>query len=208
MAINLKLKQAQNEDKEKQDIYGLNLRDLANPYGVVAVLKENPGIVKDAIKKSGGWVSKAATYLSCTTLQLTFAISQTPELLEAFLEVREKYLDFAEAKLLGLVKQGELEAIKFWLKCQGRDRGWTERPPTEQEIPHGDFTINIEPAFTFNNIDNGSSEVINNAESKTLIDIKQDYKKPEIAPKVDLKRNKLETVFAEKDFNNEDLWQR
>lgn len=210
MAINLKLKQAQSEDKEKHDIYGLSLRDLANPHAVVAILKDNPIIVKDAIKKSGGWITSAANMLSCTTLQLTFVISQTPELLETFLEVREKYLDFAEAKLLGLVKQGELEAIKFWLKCQGKDRGWTERPPNEQEIPHGAFTINIEPAFTFNNGNNDSNEVIKNAESKTLIDIKQEYKKPEsaIAIKTDLKRNKLEMVFAQKDFNNEELWQK
>ena len=72
--------------------------------------------VKDALEKNGGWLSKAAKALSCTVLQLSAAISQTPELLEKFLEIREYYLDLAENKLISLVKTGDLEAVKQGLK--------------------------------------------------------------------------------------------
>lgn len=209
MAINLKLQTAQREDNKRQNIYGLSLSELNNQYEIIETLKENIGIVKDAIIKSGGWATKAAELLSCTTLQLTSAISQTPELLETFLEVREKYLDFAEIKLLGLVRAGDLEAIKFWLKCQGKKRGWIERPPNEQEIPNQAFTINIEPAFNFSE-NNETDEVINKAESKTIVDLQQEYKDINAAPelKSDLRRNKLENAFAKRDFEDETLWQK
>ena len=47
-----------------------------------------------------------------------------PEVEEAIEEEQHKGLDFAESKLLELIKAGDFKAISFYLERKGRDRGW------------------------------------------------------------------------------------
>ena len=204
MAINLRLKDPLQEETKK-NIYGLDLHTMSHSFEVIQALKDNVFVVKDALEKNGGWLSKAAKALSCTVLQLSAAISQTPELLEKFLEIREYYLDLAENKLISLVKTGDLEAVKFWLKCQGKSRGWTERMPEEQDKKQNNFIINIEPAF-------GSTGNVSpvNEEHRDVVDVsnaKATYAKEEEPAPVSFERKKLEKAIEIRNFNDERVWQ-
>jgi hypothetical protein len=40
--------------------------------------------------------------------------------------IREERIDFAESKLMEKVAEGHIIAILFFLKCQGKQRGWME----------------------------------------------------------------------------------
>lgn len=45
----------------------------------------------------------------------------------AMVEAREKTLDMAENALLRAIQAGDFQAIKFFLKCKGRERGYDLR---------------------------------------------------------------------------------
>ena len=49
-------------------------------------------------------------------------------------EVKETALDIAEDKLMGLIRDGNLGAICFFLKCQGKHRGYVERQKIDANI--------------------------------------------------------------------------
>lgn len=48
--------------------------------------------------------------------------------------IKETLLDFAESKLAELIAQGDKTAIIFFLKCQGKKRGYVERQETEISV--------------------------------------------------------------------------
>lgn len=112
----------------------------------IEALLQNPHVVEDALIKCGGWVSRAAKMLGCSPLILSQVISKCPELLETFSGIKESYLDIAEYQLLKLVREGNLDAVKFWLRCQGKKRGWFEKTSDFQEPTEESLTIKIEPA--------------------------------------------------------------
>jgi hypothetical protein len=41
-------------------------------------------------------------------------------------EIKEERIDFAESKLMEKIGDGNIIAILFFLKCQGKNRGWVE----------------------------------------------------------------------------------
>ena len=61
------------------------------------------------------------------------------ELLEALQDSREEIIDFAETKLIELIRNGNASAIFFYLKTVGKDRGYIEK----QEIDQNNRTVNI-----------------------------------------------------------------
>lgn len=52
-------------------------------------------------------------------------------------DVKAKYLDLAENKLLQKINDGDLGAICFYLKCQGKHRGYIERQQIDTTISGG-----------------------------------------------------------------------
>lgn len=52
-------------------------------------------------------------------------------------EIREGLIDFAESKLMQEVRSGNTTAILFFLKTQGKDRGYVER--MEQDVTVNKF---------------------------------------------------------------------
>lgn len=83
--------------------------------------------IADALRKSGGVVTDAAKALGVARATLTRRLSAEPALREVRDEVREEILDVAESKLREHIKAGNLNAAIFYLKTQGRDRGYVER---------------------------------------------------------------------------------
>ena len=178
---------------------------------IIERLKENISAVEDAIKKSGGWLTKAAGMLGCSSFTLTKIISQSPELLEIYTDIKEKYLDIAEIRLLGLVKAGDLEAIKYWLNNQGKKRGWGVK---EESNDNKGTTIifNIEPAFNMSELKEQAENRLKEIEAKEYIDVKIKDITDEINKKENIKEEEIADLQDEvrtRDFvsaMNDDLW--
>ena len=90
----------------------------------------NEQIIK-ALEANGGFQSKAAQQLGMTQSALTQRIKRSENLQRVATEIKDKYLDLAESKLITLVNNGNLGAICFYLKCQGKHRGYIEKTQTE-----------------------------------------------------------------------------
>lgn len=59
---------------------------------------------------------------------------KNPEFAEAVEEVNESNLDYAESKLLSLIRQENPTAIIFYLKTKGKKRGYIERVENEVDV--------------------------------------------------------------------------
>ncbi len=84
--------------------------------------------IERALRLNGGFISQAAKSLNVTYHAIYDRIQKCPKLRRSYEEIRESNLDLAESKLLDKVKKGDLGAICFFLKCQGKKRGYIERP--------------------------------------------------------------------------------
>ena len=49
-------------------------------------------------------------------------------------DIKNIALDFVESKLIGKIKEGDIVAILFYLKTQGKKRGYVERVENEVTI--------------------------------------------------------------------------
>lgn len=132
----------------------LNTIDLLNniekkppPTFADVVTKEE---LKKAIEANGGWMSYTAKALRIPLRTLEYLVVQKyPELQDVIMEQREMYVDLAEYKIVEKVNQGHFEAVKFYLKCQGKKRGWIERAEVE-ETSEAPIVINITNASDVN----------------------------------------------------------
>jgi len=88
---------------------------------------------KQALIAEGGYLSYAAKRLGVTTSTVQQRIEHSPELQAVRAEYEEKFLDTCENSLATLVKQNNLGAICFSLKCKGHKRGWIEKNKIEVE---------------------------------------------------------------------------
>lgn len=80
-----------------------------------------------ALKEARGLVMVAARKLGVSRQQLYRRIEANPEVREALEEARDFTTDTAEAALFKAIAAGEAWAVCFYLKCQGKDRGYIER---------------------------------------------------------------------------------
>jgi len=95
--------------------------------------KPDRSIIKEAIVKAYGNLSTAAKSLQVERATL-YAWIEQEGLDEAVQEGRNKRLDFAESMLDKGMKEGNMTAIIFYLKTQGKSRGYIER----QEVTGAD----------------------------------------------------------------------
>lgn len=83
--------------------------------------------VSAAIRDSEGFVSKAASILGCSVQSLYNYRDRYQSVKEAWEETYERRLDFVESKLMQLIRDGNVAAVIFFLKTQGKARGYVER---------------------------------------------------------------------------------
>ena len=83
---------------------------------IIAAISESNGLLTLAAKKAGIGYS--------TVWRYTQDFSTVKQ---AVTEAKERMLDFAEGKLYEKIKSGDNAAIIFFLKTQGKKRGYVER---------------------------------------------------------------------------------
>ena len=101
--------------------------------------------VSRALATAGGLVTSTAKRLGCAPKTVYRYIDRFPALKDVLREARESSVDLAESKLIEAIKNGNLTAIIFFLKTQGKSRGYTERsePDLTTDGEPFKFTINI-----------------------------------------------------------------
>ena len=92
-----------------------------------------------AIRKGKGIVTSVCQQLSISRQAFYLRANKDEEIFEALQEAREEIIDFAETKLIQLIGDGNANAIFFYLKTVGKNRGYIEK----QEIEQTSKTINI-----------------------------------------------------------------
>jgi len=83
--------------------------------------------IEAALREHRGLAKNAAHALGMARSTLYVRLNRDPVLKETLHEIREEVVDFAESKLFELIEKGHASAIIFYLKCQGKDRGYIER---------------------------------------------------------------------------------
>jgi hypothetical protein len=82
--------------------------------------------IKNALKATGGFVSHAAMRLGTSHQNISARVKRSPELTKFIEKLKDFNLDTAEIQLLNLIRSGDFQAIKFYLQCQGKDRGYIQ----------------------------------------------------------------------------------
>ena len=90
-----------------------------------------------ALAKSRGFVSGAAKVLGMSSRRIYERIQASEALNQALKDIREENLDMAENKLLDAVEKRQAWAVCFYLKCQGKKRGYIEQPHAVEFAPLG-----------------------------------------------------------------------
>ena len=83
-------------------------------------------MTKGLITMAARWIGQ--TYgIPITHGAISLRVASNEHLRQVRRECEEDGLDFAEYKLLDLIKSGDRTAIIFYLKCKGKERGYIER---------------------------------------------------------------------------------
>jgi hypothetical protein len=92
-------------------------------------MKKRPDnkIIIEALKASGGIISMAAQKIGFARQTVSTWVNGDPELRAAADSFTDEILDLAELKLIELIRDGDREAIKFFLRCKGKTRGWHDK---------------------------------------------------------------------------------
>ena len=105
--------------------------------------------IKTALKNSGGFVSQAAKQLHITQSALSNRLAKNKCLRDIRDEIRESYLDLAESKLIKKINNDDNGAIFFYLKCQGKHRGYVEKKEVALETTNTtEVNVNMDQLST------------------------------------------------------------
>ena len=98
-----------------------------------------------ALTAAHGIVSVAAKGLHCAPKTVYEYLQRHPSLKDVLAAARETAIDHVESKLMGAIDDGNVTAIIFFLKTQGKSRGYTERsePGLTTDGEPFKFTIKI-----------------------------------------------------------------
>jgi len=87
-----------------------------------------------AIKETNGLLTMAAAKSGIGYRTICRYVAEYPTVKQAALDAKESMLDFAEGKLYSKIKAGDNTAIIFYLKTQGKARGYIERQELSNPI--------------------------------------------------------------------------
>ena len=93
--------------------------------------------VTNALNQSKGMVTIAARILGCVPNTVQAYIDRYPDVREARQQEREAMTDVAELALYKAIQSGEAWAVCFYLKTQGKQRGYVER----SEVDHSGTVV-------------------------------------------------------------------
>lgn len=122
-------------------------------------------LLVNAMIKNFGNVSEACKVLNINRSMFYDYYNSDLEFKTQIDDIKNIALDFVESKLIGKIKEGDIVAILFYLKTQGKKRGYVER--VENEI-----TIQQPVVIDW-------SEPIQEVEDIKAIEIKEDNKEDE-----------------------------
>lgn len=91
----------------------------------------------DVIRHAKGMVTVAARRLGCDPDTVRNYAKRYPTVAQAMKDEREGVTDVAELSLYRAVQNGEAWAVCFYLKTQGKGRGYVERAQVEHSGPDG-----------------------------------------------------------------------
>lgn len=80
-----------------------------------------------ALQHTHGLIALAAEHLGCDWHTIYNYVKRYPSVEAELHRQRERTTDLAEQKLFDAIAAGEAWAINFYLKTQGKDRGYVER---------------------------------------------------------------------------------
>ena len=100
-----------------------------------------------ALEEFDGFVATAARALGISHKTLHTMINEEPTVKEALDAVREETLDFVEGQLMLGIEQGKTAEMLFFLKTQGRGRGYIENPTSHNQtkIIIKGYSIDVSP---------------------------------------------------------------
>lgn len=90
--------------------------------------------IVDAMIQSLGNVSEVCNKLNISRTTFYNYYNNDLEFKEKIDDIKNIALDFVESKLIGKIKEGDIVAILFYLKTQGKKRGYVERVENELTI--------------------------------------------------------------------------
>ena len=105
--------------------------------------------IDDGMRATGGFLTYTAKILGVTYNAIYARIQKSSQLQRTQLEIQESYLDLSEHSLVKKIKDEDLGAIIFMLKCKGKSRGYREKDqekPDDQKAQPIQVVIQVEDA--------------------------------------------------------------
>jgi secreted trypsin-like serine protease len=99
-----------------------------------------------AIENSGGYISLISERVGCHISTVYDWIEKDEDVAAAIKREKVRQVDHAEGKLQSLIKKENPTAIIFYLKTQGKDRGYYEHRTQDITSSGQPLTINFVPA--------------------------------------------------------------
>lgn len=97
----------------------------------------------EALKKSGGFKSRACRMLGCKLETLNRYLEKYPSLQKALTEIDDQYKDMAEYSLLKQVKKENTQATIFYLSRKGKDRGYADPKDQAAQNQFNQFNLGL-----------------------------------------------------------------
>jgi len=95
--------------------------------GISKKREETAARIIKALKETNGLLTMAATKAGIGYRTVCRYVAEFPSVEQAAQDAKEAMLDLAESKLYSKIRDGDNTAIIFYLKTQGKNRGYIER---------------------------------------------------------------------------------
>lgn len=110
--------------------------------------------IETALILADGMISRAALLLQCSPDLIRGQVKKYPRLQKAQKELKDATVDMAEAQLMARMRYGaDMEAIKFFLSCHGKERGYVPRGQADTGPRSIRITVNPAPAVNRRDIE-------------------------------------------------------